>query len=441
MKEQQNIEWKEQWRDEYIKWICGFANAQGGKIYVGINDQGTVTGIADSKKLLEDLPNKVKDALGILVDVNLKIKSKREYLQIIVEPYPNPISYKGQYFYRSGSTKQELKGAALDKFLLKKQGKRWDGVPMPFATVKELSKEAFQAFRNKASEAKRLPPETIRAKNEALIEKLNLKTDSHHLKRAAILLFHSNPEKYVTGAFVKIGYFTDDGPVFQDDVHGHLFEQVDKTMDLLLTKYLKATISYKGVQRIEQYPVPEPALREALLNAIAHKDYSSGNPIQIRVYATRIVIWNEGQLPDDWTIERLKAEHPSRPFNPDVANAFFRAGLIEAWGWGIIKIINECKKAKAPIPVFKYDLSEFVIEFDYKNIATTVTTTPPLTGTTANKILILVSENESVTIAELAKKIGMAERSIKRILSELQRSNDIARIGSDKTGKWRIIRK
>jgi ATP-dependent DNA helicase RecG len=376
MAENQNIEWKEQWHDEYVKWVCGFANAQGGKIYVGINDQGIVTGITDSKK-----------------------------------------------------------------FLLRKQGKRWDGVPVPFATVKELSKQAFDDFRNKARDAKRLSPEIIREKNESLIEKLNLKTDSNYLKRAALLLFHPDPEKYVTGAFVKIGYFTDDDLVFQDDIHGHLFEQVDKTMGLLLTKYLKATISYKGVQRIEQYPIPEPALREALLNAIAHKDYSSGNPIQIKVYATKIILWNEGQLPDDWTIDRLKTDHPSRPYNPDVANAFFRAGLIEAWGRGTIKIIHECKKAKAQIPVFKYDLSGFVVEFDYKTIPTTLGTNPQPTGTNADKVMALIAANESITIAELAKKIGVVERSIKRILSELQQSNKITRIGSDKTGKWKIISK
>lgn len=70
-KESQNIEWKESWRDEYLKWICGFANAQGGKIYIGKNDNGIVTGIKDAKKLLEDIPNKISNFLGIIADVNL----------------------------------------------------------------------------------------------------------------------------------------------------------------------------------------------------------------------------------------------------------------------------------------------------------------------------------------------------------------------------------
>ena len=111
MNENQNIEWKESWRDDYLKWICGFANAAGGKIYIGMNDSGQVVGVADAKKLLEDIPNKVRDVLGIIVDVNLLDKDGLEYVEIDVPPYSNPINYKGQYHYRSGSTKQELKGA------------------------------------------------------------------------------------------------------------------------------------------------------------------------------------------------------------------------------------------------------------------------------------------------------------------------------------------
>ena len=97
MEESQNIEWKESWRDEYIKWIAGFANASGGKLFIGINDSGVVSGIADANKLLEDIPNKVRDILGIIVDVNLHNDSVGNYLEIIVEAHPYAVSYKGQY--------------------------------------------------------------------------------------------------------------------------------------------------------------------------------------------------------------------------------------------------------------------------------------------------------------------------------------------------------
>ena len=102
MNESQNIEWKESWRDEYLKWICGFANATGGRIYIGMNDNDKVVGVADADKLLEDIPNKVRDVLGIIVDVNLLEENGLKYIEIDVPPYSNPINYKGQYHYRSG---------------------------------------------------------------------------------------------------------------------------------------------------------------------------------------------------------------------------------------------------------------------------------------------------------------------------------------------------
>ena len=117
MAENQNIEWKASWHDEYLKWICGFANAQGGRIYIGINDKGFVSGISDSRKMLEDIPNKIRDILGIIADVNLLTQDGKEYIEICISPSSYPVNYKGEYHYRSGSTKQLLKGAALTEFL------------------------------------------------------------------------------------------------------------------------------------------------------------------------------------------------------------------------------------------------------------------------------------------------------------------------------------
>ena len=439
MSESQNIEYKQSWRDEYLKWICGFANANGGSIFIGKDDTGNVVGLADAKKLLEEIPNKIKDTLGILVDVNLKSKSRKNYLEINVDPYPYPISYKGQYHYRSGSTKQELKGAALDKFILQKQGKHWDAVPQPNLAIKDLSKAAFEYFKSKAANTHRITTEVLREKIPQLLEKLHLKADSKHLKRACALLFHPDPEKYITGAYVKIGYFnTDDDLAYQDEIHGHLFEQVEKTIDLLLTKYFKAHISYKKISREETFPVPPLALREAILNAIIHKDYSSGNPIQISVYNNKLLIWNAGQLPDNWTVEKLKIKHPSQPNNPDIANCFFRAGMIEAWGRGTIKIINECKLAWAEKPVFSNELNDFSVEFKYPPVA--LRTENPIQGaTTTDRVLQLIEQNNAITIADLADKVGVAEITIKRSIKALQQANKIMREGSDKVGIWKLI--
>ena len=363
MPEMQNTEWKASWRDEYLKWICGFANAKGGKIYIGKDNKGNVVGVADAKKLLEDIPNKTKDILGIIVDVNLHTTTEGEYLEINVEDYPYPVNYKGQYHYRSGSTKQELKGAALNKFMLQKKGKKWDGVPVPNVSVSDLKDETFDFFRKRAYKSKRIEEEVLTDSNKHLIENLQLK-ENDFLKRAAILLFHPKPENFITGSYIKIGFFKSDSElIYQDEIHGNIFEQIEKTMDLLFAKYIKANISYEDIQRVETYEYPKEAVREALLNAIIHKDYSGNTPIQISVYKDKIMLWNEGQLPENWTIETLTKKHPSKPFNPDIANAVFRCGYIESWGRGTIKIIEKCKEAGLPTPSYYYESSGFWVEF------------------------------------------------------------------------------
>ena len=123
MRENQAVEFKESWRDEYLKWICGFANAQGGRLVIGKNDQGTVVGVKGAGRLMEELPNKIRDLLGIMVAVNSMSSEGKDWVEIVVDPYPHPVSYLGRYYVRSGSTNQEIRGAALDRFLLGKQGR------------------------------------------------------------------------------------------------------------------------------------------------------------------------------------------------------------------------------------------------------------------------------------------------------------------------------
>ena len=426
--ENQNTEYKESWSDEYIKWICGFANASGGKMYIGIDDKGNITGISDVKKLAEDLPNKVKDILGVLVDVNIKNDLGKDYLEIITDGYPYPVNYKGKYYYRTGATNQELKGAALDKFLLGKQGLKWDGTPEPYTSETDLSDLAFKLFKDRAAETQRFDEDVQDDSPRELLEKLNLFAVGGYLKKASILLFHPKPEKIFTGATIKIGFFkTDDDLAYQDEVRGSLFEQVDKVMDLLITKYLKAQITYKGVQRKETFPVPVGALREAVLNAIVHKDYSSGIPIQISVYEDKLIIWNEGELPENWTVAKLKVKHPSRPYNPDIANAFFRSGLIESWGRGTIKIFNEAKAAKIPVPIFRYEDNGFYVIFNFVEVKV------------EQQVLDLIKDDSKITIAQMGEGLDIPVRTMNRILNDLKDQKIIKRSGSKKEGFWEIL--
>jgi len=331
MYESQNIEFKQSWHDEYLKWISGFANASGGKMYIGIDDNGNVTGLADWKKMMEDIPNKIVNYLGIVVQVNLLEKKSKEYIEIIVEPSSVPISYRGTHYYRSGSTKQELKGNALHQFLMKRLGRTWDDFPCENANLHDIDPEAINYFFKKAVISKRIAPYSGNDDLATVLENLDLFTDNGKLKNAALLLFGKRPSRFFPSVSFKIGRFIegDDDLRFQDVVDGNILQMADKVMDVLKSKYLISPIHYEGLQRIERLEVPEEALREAIFNSIIHKDYT-GAPIQLSVYNDKLILWNEGRLPDDFSIETLLGKHPSRPANKNIADIFFKAGFIEA---------------------------------------------------------------------------------------------------------------
>jgi len=443
--ESQNVDWKIKWDDEFLKWICGFANAQGGRLEIGRNDNGEVVGLSAPQKLLDDLPNKIKSTMGIVPDVNLLYENGIPYVVIEVMPYLNAISYRGKYYLRSGSTTQELSGFALDELMLRKYGRTWDSAPIVRVAASDLDIVAFREFRKKSIARGRLSKEDLDISDAQLLELLKL-TDGEYLKRAAILTFHEDPETWVTGAYVKIGYFkTDDDLVFQDEVHGSLILMPDKVVDILYDKYFRGLISYKGIQRIETYPVQPDAMREAVLNAIVHKDYATGNPIQIRVYDDKVTIYNSGKLPDDWSVEKLVKFHTSDPHNPNIANAFFRSGMTEAWGRGIEKIINENVNAGKPKPEFEMVKGGLRVIFcsdviTSKNITVNIMANIRV-NKTQKKIMELMIGNPSITAELLSAEIGIAERNIRANIKKLRDAGLINRIGADKNGDWVVRQK
>jgi ATP-dependent DNA helicase RecG len=364
MGEHQNIEYKQSWRDEYLKWICGFANAQGGKIYIGVNDNGAVTGIDDPRRLMDDIPNKAVNHLGLVIDVNLLKDKGKEYIEIVVPLSPMPISYHGAYHFRSGSTKQELKGAALHEFLLKKIGRTWDDIGINNAKIEDLDTKSIASFVKAAVKSGRIYKEAEKDDIPTLLENLQLITPDGELKAAAILLFGKNPKKFFVTSYFKIGKFGDSDTElkFQDTVEGNIFDMVEAVITLLKQRYIISTISYEGIQRIERPEYPDAAIREAILNAIVHKDYTDST-IQMSIYNDKIILWNPGKLSEDLTIEKLKSKHPSRTRNKNVAEVFFKAGYIESWGRGIEKMIDALKGDGLPEPIFEENSGGFQVTF------------------------------------------------------------------------------
>ena len=466
--ENQNIEFKESWRDEYVKWLCGFANAQGGKLYIGINDKGEVCGIENAHKLSEDIPNKVVSFLGIVADVNLLNKDSKDYIEIDIAPSNVPISYKGKYYIRSGSTLQELNGVDLQNFVLRKMGRSWDEVTNDRVTLNDIDRAAIDYFIRKGIEADRIPDDLREASTEEILTSLDLMDENGGLRNAAVLLFGKNPQRYYPSAVFKIGRFGIDEAdlMFQDIIEGNILQMADRVMDVLKAKYLISPVRFEGMQRYEKLELPKEALREILYNAIAHKDYA-GPDIQMHVYDDSVEIWNEGELPEGYTQETLFARHSSKPRNLKIANVFFKAGFIDTWGRGFQKIRDGFETEGIPMPKVENFCGGVRVTIERTNFikmsasgSTATQTSAPkstrkaIVDTIAENIVESIVENLSVmqsrivkilwrnpnaTAKSVSKEVGIAPRNVQDHFRKLQAKGILRRVGADFGGHWEII--
>ena len=417
MPEQQNIEYKSSWHEDYLKWICGFANAQGGQIYIGKDDTGKVVGVEDYKHLMDEIPNKIKNLMGITTEVNLLQEDEKYFIEIIVQPYSVPISLRGRYYYRSGSVKQELTGTALNEFLLKRAGFTWDDVIETRATFDDIDEGTIKKYLRKADEAGRLPDVDGLSIPE-LLGKLRL-TENGQLKRAAIVLFGKDPGRFYPSTFVKIGKFEDDDFTirFQEVEDGNIIQLVDKVLRTLDHKFLIRNISFVGMNRVETLEYPIPALREMILNSLIHRNYM-GAHTQLRVYDKKLFLWNHGTLPVGITLAELTETHSSFPRNPALAEACFKGGYIDAWGSGTIKIIDACKVAGLPEPTMEEKWGGFIVTL-FKDRFSEEQLQKLGLNERQIKAVLYVKEKGKITNGEFQTINSVAKPTATRDLSEL----------------------
>jgi ATP-dependent DNA helicase RecG len=435
--ENQNVECKVRWDEKYLEWVCGFANAQGGRIYIGINDKGIITGVNNSKELLENIPQKTKSLMGLVVDVNLLKKTGQTYLEICISPSSVAVSLRGHYYYRSGSTKSEITGIALNEFLLKKSGNTWDNVIEPRAVIDDISIEAINEFKKEVQKSGRLPIEIQDLTIQDLLDKLKL-TEGPQLKKAAIILFGKDPNKFFPNVRVKIGRFGENltDLKFQEVIEGNLFFSLKEIISMLTYKFLVKNIKFETFLRIETLEYPEEALKEIILNALVHGRYT-GCTIQIRVYDDRISIWNDGLLPDDITLEMLKTHHSSRPRNPLVADVCFKAGLIDSWGRGTLKIIEAMSKAKLPPPEMLETSGGFEVILRKSAITGD---TPAITGMSEkeNLIIKLLEKNGEMKASSISQAISLSPSWTRDILKKLSEENIVEPFGKNRARTYKI---
>ena len=458
--ESQNIEYKESWRDEYLKWICGFANAGGGTIYVGVNDNKEIIGVDNSKCLMEDIPNKIVTHLGIVADVNLLHEGKMDYIEIIVEPSNIPIAYKGIYHYRSGSTKQELRGTALQQFILKKMGRSWDDIGNDRATIDDIDRNAIDYFLRKGIDAQRIPEDQREASTKEVLQSLGLIDNDGLLKNAAILLFGKNPLRFFPSIAFKIGRFgkNEADLMFQDVIDGNVIQMADRVMQILQGKYLVSPVRFEGMQRYETLEIPKEALREILYNAIAHKDYT-GPDIQMHVYDDHLEIWNEGELPLGYTEETLMGRHSSKPRNRNIANAMFKAGFIDTWGRGYMMIREGFEAAGIPMPKVQnfcggvqvtVQRTKFMQMMNVGNnvgnnvasnvVSSVVSVSQVQLTERQREIYKLIKANSFISSKQMSVVLSVVHRTIQRDLAALQKACIIIREGNTSAGHWVLLK-
>jgi ATP-dependent DNA helicase RecG len=438
MPETQNIEYKSSWHEDYLKWICGFANAHGGRIFIGKDDNGKTIGVEDFKKLMDEIPNKIKNLMGITAEVNLLQADGKHFIEIIVQSYSVPISLRGRYYYRSGSVKQELTGAALNEFLLKRAGHTWDDVIEPRADFADIDEKSVKAYLVMSKEKGRLP-DVEGLTTEEIFDKLRL-AENGQLKRAAVILFGKDPGRFYPNTFVKIGRFgkSDTDLRFQEVEEGNIIVLLRNVLEQLNHKFLIRNITFEGFFRIEKGEYPVPALREMLLNALVHRNYM-GSFIQIRVYDDKINIWNEGLLPEGISVESLRHSHSSRPRNPLVADVCFKGGLIDTWGSGTIRIIETCKAAELPEPELIERDGGFLVTL-FKNNLTEEQLVKLGLNERQIKAVQYVMDKGKITNSEYQEINTISERTASREISELVKADILEQGGSFGAGSFYKIK-
>jgi len=403
--------------------------------------------------LAEDIPNKIRNSMGIICDVQLKDQRGKKYIVIKVNPYSVAVSLRGRYYYRSGSTKMELTGVELNEFLLKKAGKTWDDVLEEGAKINDIDKTSLNKFIADSKGKGRLP-ETKTLSIFQILEKLQL-TEGKKIKRAAIILFGRNPNQFYPNVQVKIGRFGKDSTdlKFHEIVEGNLVSVLEEVQVKLNDKFFTRPISFDGLKRIEKDEYPVEALREMLLNALVHRSYM-GAPVQMRIYDDRLSIWNEGGLPAGLQLEDLKVEHNSRPRNPKIAKACFMAGYIDTWGRGTLKIINACLDSGFPAP----EISEkdggilVMIRKPAESAKPGVTPSSTIGGAIGSiiggtmerlterqkEILNLIIENPEISIRIAAKNLRINNSAAQEHFNVLKKKGIIKREGKTR-GRWIIL--
>jgi len=364
MVENQSIELKENWKDGYLELIVGFANANGGKLLIGYNQNSDVIGLSNTKKLQNDILTKIKNHLNINVDINILNKDTKEYLEIVVYRSFNIISYKGNIYYHNNKDNILLKDEMLNDYINKKIYNTWDQIPLNALSISDLDDESINIFKEKSLKSKRLLKDDLKIDNKKILHNLGL-LKSSLLTRAAVLLFYKEPTKYFNKAYINIKFYKNNELYFKEDIKGSLVYISNIILEYINKNYLeKYNLEFSLI-----------ILNELINNAIIHNNYSLKDPLEIIIREEEIEIINN--IYSRVNIDKKKyINNEVIIYNKLIANTFYKMGYHSTWGRGLNIITKECKKLKCNKPeyfiidnrlivkMYKYEKKEKIIKKD-----------------------------------------------------------------------------
>ena len=342
--------------------LCAFLNTSGGMVFIGVLDDGHIIG-QDIGELTErdvaQMLMRIEPAGSVRLDKIALPGTDRQVIVLEVDSPSEtlPYVYSGRPYRRIGPTTSIMPQEQYQSLLLSRvhERSRWENTPADGVTLDSLDIEQLLRTVRSGVAVGRLPEST--GSNPAeLLEKLGLSIKGQ-LLNAAVVTFGTRFLPYYPQCHLRLARFKGcDKTEFLDNrqLQGHGFTILDESMTFLQRHLPVASrIEADKLQRIDEPLFPLEALREAVVNAISHRDYSiAGGAVNIAIYDDRVEIWSDGTLPFGLKVEDLKREHRSRPRNPIIAGVFYRHGVVESWGRGTQKIVELCVKAGHPQPEF-----------------------------------------------------------------------------------------
>lgn len=408
---------------EGMQTICAFLNGNGGVLLFGIRPNGTIEGQEVSDQTLQEIAQAAGrfEPPAHLSIKRIKVKAGREVIAIVakVSPATRPFTYDGRAYERVGSTTRRMPQAKYERLLLDRAHgtRRWENEPAEGVELRDIDREeVFRIVEAARSVGRLIGPVGTRLSD--VLDRLNLRKDGKILQ-AAIVLFGKEFLPDYPQCELRMARFRGiDKTEFLDQrqIRGPAFKLLEEAQLFCQRHFpLPGKIVPGRLQRVDTPLIPPDAMREILVNALIHRDYSiAGGAVSLAIFDDRVEVWSAGKFPSGITPEMLARKHDSVQRNPIIADVFHRTGLIEKWGRGTNRVIAMCREAGISPPLFEEISGAAVVTFRVP-VGMTAQVTPHVTPQVAPQVTpqvvtVLETAMQPVSADDLQRAAGLKDR-------------------------------